>query len=104
MKPLEPLASPKMYPPVKPRLPPFRPVERICIMIGNSDYKILRAQPNFHKFVDLPEVNADIKNFNREIKKYHFGLFDIHKVKNRNYDQIKKIMDSIQHRIHQNWY
>ena len=93
--PVEPPMSPFSQSPSKPIPPPFRPVERICVIIGNSDYSILRAQPNFHKFCDLPEVKADVKNFYREIKKYNFGLFDVHKVKNRNYDQIKKMMDSI---------
>ena len=63
VKPTEPLASPFSRPPAMPKLPPFRPMERICIIIGNSDYKILRAQPCFHKFCDLPEVKADVKNF-----------------------------------------
>ena len=78
----------------------FGPDERICLLLGNHDYKVLReGDANYAQFEDLPEVKDDLKNFTTNVKEYGFGGVDITKEQNLDYAMIKEAVDSARFKI-----
>ena len=78
----------------------FSPDERICVLLGNHNYRLLReGDTNYAQFEDLPEVKDDLKNFTTNVKEYGFGNSNITRQENLDYAMIKEAIDSVRFRI-----
>ena len=78
----------------------FRPDERICLLLGNHNYRLLReGDTNYALFEDLPEVKDDLKNFTVNVKKYGLGNAKIIREENLDYAMIKEAIDAVRFKI-----
>ena len=78
----------------------FEYQRRMAIIIGNSDYSLLREKKGYENYHDIPEVIEDVDNVTEGVKRLGFQQHEIMKMVNLTYkeivDRFKRIMQLIQ--------
>ena len=73
------------------------------IIIKNKNYEILRNDPNWSAFADIPNVDADAVNAKNGFMSLGANICDITTVENASFEDLKNIFGGIQRNVIQNW-
>ena len=79
----------------------FKVHERLCIIIGNVDYQILRNGP-YSNMIDLPSAQTNVDIFYKCIQRYGFDPLSIVKETDVSHNKITELIRGAKTKIEQN--
>ena len=81
----------------------FIPDRRKAIVIGCSDYSVLRSKEGMEGFSDIPEALEDIKTVYHGLRRLRFAKNEIIMLEDADYMQVKIAIDSTNNEIYDNY-
>ena len=81
----------------------FVPDRCYWIIIKNKNYEVLRNDPNWSGFEDIPNVDADATNAKAGFISLGASIADITTVENASFEDLKSLFGGVQRNVIQNW-